>query len=88
MQQLIEDHVRRLGLEEDGGGVDGDGLVGVQSQVAAVGLEFGSIDEHSVREAAADVLCLCTARLQLQIQLVKKKKHKKTGESENMHKCD
>lgn len=31
VQQLIEDHVRWLGLEKDGGGVDGHGLVGVQS---------------------------------------------------------
>lgn len=38
VQQLIEDHVCWLGLEKDGGGVDGHRLVGVQSQVAAVRL--------------------------------------------------
>lgn len=58
VQQLVEDHVRRLGLEEDGGRVDGDGLVGVQGQVAAVRLELGGVDEHAVRQAAADVLRL------------------------------
>ncbi len=31
VQQLIEDHICWLGLEKDGGGVDGHGLVGVQS---------------------------------------------------------
>ncbi len=30
VQQLVEDHVRWLGLEKDGGRVDGNGLVGVQ----------------------------------------------------------
>lgn len=81
VQQLVEDHVRRLGLKEDGGRVDGDGLVGVQGQVAAVGLELGGVDEHSVRQAAADVLRLGAARLQLQIQLLKKTKQgsQKTG---------
>lgn len=74
VQQLVEDHVRRLALEEDGGRVDGDGLVGVQGQVAAVGLELSGVDEHSVRQAAADVLRLGAARLQLQIQLLRKKK--------------
>lgn len=29
VQQLVEDDVRWLGLEKDGGRVDGDGLVGV-----------------------------------------------------------
>lgn len=29
VQQLVEDHVRWLGLEKDGGRVDGHGLVGV-----------------------------------------------------------
>lgn len=67
VQQLVEDHVCWLGLEEDGGGVDGHGLVGVQSQVAAVRLELGGVDKHSVCEAAANVSCVCAARLQLQI---------------------
>lgn len=71
MQQLVKDDVRRLGLEEDRGGVDGDGLVGVQGQVAAVRLQLSGVDEHPVRQAAADVLRLCAARLQLQIQLEK-----------------
>lgn len=53
VQQLVEDHVRRLGLEQDGGWVDSHGLTGVQSQVAAVGLQLGGVDEHPVGKAAA-----------------------------------
>lgn len=70
VQQLIEHHVRRLGLEEDRGRVDGHRLVRVQGQVAAVGLELCSVDEHPVGEALANVPCVCPARLQLQVQLV------------------
>lgn len=88
VQQLVEDHVRRLGLKEDGGRVDGDRLVGVQGQVAAVRLELGGVDEHSMRQAAADVLRLGAARLQLQIQLVKKQnKTKKQGSQKTGTKC-
>lgn len=71
VQQLVEDHVRWLGLEEDGGRVDGDGLVGVQSRVGSVGLQLGGVDEHPVGEAAADVPRVCPARLELQVQLVR-----------------
>lgn len=55
VQQLIEDDVRRLGLEKDGGRVDGHRLVGVQGQVAAVRLQFRGVDEHPVGKAAANV---------------------------------
>ena len=54
VQQLVEDHICWLGLEKDGGGVDGNGLVWVQSQVAAVGLELRSVYEHPVGKAVAN----------------------------------
>lgn len=60
VQQLVEDHVRWLGLEQDRGGVDGHRLMCVQSQVAAVGLQLRCVDEHPVGEAAANVPCLHT----------------------------
>lgn len=71
VQQLVEHHVCWLGLEEDGGWVDGDWLLGVQSQVASIRLQLGSIDEHPVGEAAADITRICPTRLQLQVQLGK-----------------
>lgn len=69
VQQLIEDHVGRLTLEEDGRRVDGHGLVGVQSQVGAVRLKLRGVDEHAVGEAASNILRVSSARLQLQVQL-------------------
>lgn len=71
VQQLVEHHVCWLGLEKDGGGVDGHGLVCVQSQVAAVRLELRSVYEHPVGEAVANVPRVRPTWLQLQIQLVK-----------------
>lgn len=59
VQQLVEDYVCWLALEKDGGGVDGHGLVGVQSQVAAVRLELRGVDEHPVGEAATNIPCVC-----------------------------
>lgn len=69
VQQLVEDHVGRLTLEEDGRRVDGHGLVGVQSQVGAVRLKLRGVDEHAVGEAAPNVPRVGAARLQLQVQL-------------------
>lgn len=71
VQQLVEDHVGRLTLEEDGRGVDGHGLVGVHGQVAAVKLKLRGVDEHPVCEAAPNVPRVRPARLELQVQLEK-----------------
>jgi len=69
VQQLVEDHVGRLGLEQDGGRVDGHGLVGVQGQVAAIGLQLGCIDEQPMGKAATGAPRVRPARLQLHVEL-------------------
>lgn len=55
VQELVEDHVGRFGLEQDGGGMDGHSLMGVQSHVAAVQLQFCSAHEQTVSQTAPDV---------------------------------
>ena len=69
VQQLVEHHVGRLGLEQHGGRVDGHALAGVQRHVGAVGLELGGVDEHPVGEAAPHARRVRPARLQLHVQL-------------------
>lgn len=59
VQELIEDHVGRLGLEEHRGGVDGYRLVGVQGCVAPVRLQLCGIHKQPMGQAAPHAPCVC-----------------------------
>lgn len=78
VQQLVEHHVGRLTLEEHGGRVDGHGLVAVQGQVGAVGLQLRRVHKHAVGQAAAHVARLRPARLQLHVELQRKQAERGT----------
>lgn len=73
VQELVEYHVGRLTLEQDGGWVDGHRLVGVQSHVAAVWLQLSCVGEHAVSQAAPYIHQLRVRGFQLQPQLHNKK---------------